>query len=544
MKKWWHDSTIYQIYPKSFNDTTGNGSGDLKGIIEKLDYLQNLGIDMIWMSPVFKSPMDDNGYDISDYCEIAPEFGTMEDMDTLIAEAKKRGIGIVMDLVVNHTSDEHPWFLESKKSKDNPYRDFYVWREGKDGKEPNDVKSFFSGSAWQYDETTGEYYLHLFSKKQPDLNWDNPKVREEIYKMMNFWIAKGIAGFRMDVIELIGKDIDNGIIGNTDMTHYYIQEMNRETFGDKDLFTVGETGGVTIERAKLYSNPTRNELSTIFQFQHIGLDEQPGKSKWDLRTLDFVELKRTLSKWQTELGDEAWNSLFWNNHDQPRALSRWGNDKEHRVVCAKMMATVLHGMKGTPYIYQGEEMGMTNAYFTELESYEDIETLNLYKERIEAGYKHEDIMHSLQVKGRDNSRTPMQWSKEENAGFTTGTPWLTVNANHTFINAEEVVADKDSIFYHYKKHVQLRKDEPAIVYGDYVLLDEEHPQIFAYNRIEGDTTLTVIANFTGEVVELSGTQSAAHLQGEVLSTNYGEATNYEGRTQLRPYEAVMLKVSK
>ena len=384
MSKWWHKSVVYQIYPKSFMDSNNDGIGDINGIIQKLDYLKYLGVDVLWLSPVYKSPMDDNGYDISDYEDIASEFGNMEDVEKLLAEAKKRDLKVIMDLVVNHTSDEHPWFIESRKSKDNEYRDFYIWRDSVEGGEPNDVKSFFSGSAWEYDEDTKQYYLHMFSKKQPDLNWDNEKVRSKIYDMMNFWIDKGVSGFRMDVIELIGKDIDNKLLACTENTHKYIREMNKNTFGKKDLMTVGETGGVTIETAKLYSNPKREELDMVFQFQHIALDEQEGKSKWDLKELDLLELKKVFSIWQTDLKDEGWNSLYWNNHDQPRIVSRWGNDSsKYRERSAKMLATLLHMMKGTPYIYQGEEIGMTNMEFESISDYKDIETRNLYKERLD-----------------------------------------------------------------------------------------------------------------------------------------------------------------
>ena len=378
-KKWWHSSVVYQIYPRSFNDSNGDGIGDLKGIIEKLDYLKELGIDVIWLSPVYKSPNDDNGYDISDYYDIMDEFGTMEDMDNLLKEAKNRGIKIVMDLVVNHTSDEHKWFIEAKKSKDNEYRDYYIWRDPVDGKEPNGLESCFSGSAWEYDETTKQYYLHLFSKKQPDLNWENEKVRKAVYDMMNYWVDKGIGGFRMDVIELIGKVPDKMITGNGPKLHEYLQEMNREALAGNDLLTVGETWGATPEIAKLYSNPARNELSMVFQFEHIGLDQIEGKEKWDVKPLELLELKKVLSKWQTSLGEEGWNSLFWNNHDLPRIVSRWGNDKEYRVESAKMLGTLLHGMKGTPYIYQGEELGMTNIRLENIEDYNDIESINMYK---------------------------------------------------------------------------------------------------------------------------------------------------------------------
>ena len=399
-RQWWHSSVVYQIYPRSFNDSNGDGIGDINGIREKLDYLKELGIDVIWLSPVYKSPNDDNGYDISDYCDIMDEFGTMEDMDNLLKEANERGIKILMDLVVNHTSDEHKWFIEAKKSKDNEYRDYYIWRDPVDGHEPNELGSTFSGSAWQYDETTGQYYLHLFSKKQPDLNWENEKVRNEVYKMMNFWVDKGIGGFRMDVIDLIGKIPDKMITGNGPKLHEYLQEMNKAALEGNDLLTVGETWGATPEVAKLYSNPERKELSMVFQFEHIGLDQIEGKEKWDVKQLDLLDLKKVLSKWQIELEGQGWNSLFWNNHDLPRIVSRWGNDKEYRVESAKMLATLLHGMKGTPYIYQGEEIGMTNVRFEDINEYNDIESLNMYKDRLSKGYSHDEIMTSIYAKGR------------------------------------------------------------------------------------------------------------------------------------------------
>ena len=418
-RQWWHSSVVYQIYPRSFKDSNGDGIGDINGIREKLDYLKELGIDVIWLSPVYKSPND-----------IMDEFGTMEDMDNLLKEANERGIKILMDLVVNHTSDEHKWFIEAKKSKDNEYRDYYIWRDSVDGNEPNDLGSTFSGSAWQYDETTGQYYLHLFSKKQPDLNWENGKVRNEVYKMMNFWVDKGIGGFRMDVIDLIGKVPDEMITGNGPKLHEYLQEMNKAALEGKDLLTVGETWGATPDVAKLYSNPERKELSMVFQFEHIGLDQIEGKEKWDVKSLELLDLKKVLSKWQTELEGQGWNSLFWNNHDLPRIVSRWGNDKEYRIESAKMLATLLHGMKGTPYIYQGEELGMTNVRFDDINDYNDIESLNMYKDRLSKGYSHNEIMESIYAKGRDNARTPMQWDDSENAGFTTGTPWLAVNKNY------------------------------------------------------------------------------------------------------------------
>ena len=539
-RKWWHSSVVYQIYPRSFNDSNGDGIGDINGIIEKLDYLKELGIDVIWLSPVYKSPNDDNGYDISDYCDIMDEFGTMEDMDRLLNEAKERNIKIVMDLVVNHTSDEHKWFIEAKKSKDNEYRDYYIWRDPVNGKEPNDLGSTFSGSAWQYDEESGQYYLHLFSKKQPDLNWENEKVRKEVYDMMNFWIDKGIGGFRMDVIDLIGKVPDDMITGNGPKLHEYLQEMNKAALEGNDLLTVGETWGATPEVAKLYSNPERKELSMVFQFEHIGLDQIEGKDKWDVKPLDLLELKRVLSKWQTELEGEGWNSLFWNNHDLPRIVSRWGNDKEYRIESAKMLATLLHGMKGTPYIYQGEEIGMTNIRLENIDEYNDIEILNMYKDRISKGYSHEEIMNSIYIKGRDNARTPMQWDDSENAGFTTGKPWLAVNKNYKEINVKKALEDKNSIFYHYKKLIEIRKNNDTIIYGDYKLVCPEDKNIFAYIReLNGDKIL-VVCNFYCDTVNFKLNDDFNF--AEILLSNYNDSSTLLENLTLRPYEAIMYRL--
>jgi glucan 1,6-alpha-glucosidase len=538
-RQWWHSSVVYQIYPRSFKDSNGDGIGDINGIREKLDYLKELGIDVIWLSPVYKSPNDDNGYDISDYCDIMDEFGTMEDMDNLLKEANERGIKILMDLVVNHTSDEHKWFIEAKKSKDNEYRDYYIWRDSVDGNEPNDLGSTFSGSAWQYDETTGQYYLHLFSKKQPDLNWENEKVRNEVYKMMNFWVDKGIGGFRMDVIDLIGKVPDEMITGNGPKLHEYLQEMNKAALEGKDLLTVGETWGATPDVAKLYSNPGRKELSMVFQFEHIGLDQIEGKEKWDVKSLELLDLKKVLSKWQTELEGQGWNSLFWNNHDLPRIVSRWGNDKEYRIESAKMLATLLHGMKGTPYIYQGEELGMTNVRFDDINDYNDIESLNMYKDRLSKGYSHNEIMESIYAKGRDNARTPMQWDDSENAGFTTGTPWLAVNKNYDKINAKQCLQDENSIFNHYKKLIDIRKNNDTIIYGDYKLLCEDDENIFAYVReLNGDKIL-VVCNFYDKDVEFKFEGDFNY--SKVLLSNYNDSSKMIEKLKLRPYEAVMYR---
>ena len=538
-RQWWHSSVVYQIYPRSFKDSNGDGIGDINGIREKLDYLKELGIDVIWLSPVYKSPNDDNGYDISDYYDIMDEFGTMEDMDNLLKEANERGIKILMDLVVNHTSDEHKWFIEAKKSKDNEYRDYYIWRDSVDGNEPNDLGSTFSGSAWQYDETTGQYYLHLFSKKQPDLNWENGKVRNEVYKMMNFWVDKGIGGFRMDVIDLIGKVPDEMITGNGPKLHEYLQEMNKAALEGKDLLTVGETWGATPDVAKLYSNPERKELSMVFQFEHIGLDQIEGKEKWDVKSLELLDLKKVLSKWQTELEGQGWNSLFWNNHDLPRIVSRWGNDKEYRIESAKMLATLLHGMKGTPYIYQGEELGMTNVRFDDINDYNDIESLNMYKDRLSKGYSHNEIMESIYAKGRDNARTPIQWDDSENAGFTTGTPWLAVNKNYDKINAKQCLQDENSIFNHYKKLIDIRKNNDTIIYGDYKLLCEDDENIFAYVReLNGDKIL-VVCNFYDKDVEFKFEGDFNY--SKVLLSNYNDSSKMIEKLKLRPYEAVMYR---
>lgn len=486
-KNWWKKAVVYQIYPRSFKDSTGSGMGDIRGIIEKLDYLKELGIDAIWLSPVCKSPQDDNGYDISDYQDIDPLFGSLSDMEELIGAAKERNIGIIMDLVLNHSSDEHPWFKEARKSKDNPYHDYYIFKDGVEGELPNDMCSVFGGTTWEWVPELGQYFFHQFSPKQPDLNWENPKVRKEIYDMINWWIDKGVEGFRLDVIDQIAKEPDNHITINGPKLHDFLQELSRETFQRANLITVGEAWGADLERAKLYSNPDGSEFSMVFQFEHIGLDQEEGKEKWDFIPLELQKLKDVLAKWQKGLHNIGWNSLFWNNHDLPRIVSRWGNDKEYRVESAKMLATILHGMQGTPYIYQGEELGMTNSKFT-LEQYRDIETLNMIKERRERGYSDEEILASLYAKSRDNARTPMQWDDSFNAGFTTGTPWLDVNPNYKEINAKSQMNDPDSIFSYYKKLIALRKEYPVFVEGDFELVYPENNQLFSYTRtFEGKT---------------------------------------------------------
>ena len=510
---WWKESVVYQIYPRSFCDSNGDGIGDLRGILSKLDYLKELGINVIWMSPVYKSPNDDNGYDISDYQDIMDEFGTMEDFDNLLAAAHERGIRIVMDLVVNHTSDEHKWFVESRSSRDNPKRDFYIWREAKDGHEPNNWGSAFSGSAWQWDETTQMYYLHCFSKKQPDLNWDNPKVRDAVFDMMTWWCEKGIDGFRMDVISMISKpeglpDMPVGegqLYGDTmapggtcngPHVHEYLQEMNRRVLSHYDLMTVGECAGVDIPNAKRYANCDGSELSMVFQFEHVGLDSGSA-NKWCTDKISLPALKENLSKWQYELNGVAWNSLFFCNHDQPRIVSRLGDNSPKSAKC---IATVLHMMQGTPYVYQGEELGMTNCPFGSIKNYRDIESINAYHELTESGLRQpEELLECIAYKSRDNARTPMQWDDSANAGFTTGKPWIMVNPNYTAINAKAELADPDSVFHYYQKLIGLRRQSKwknEIVYGDYQLLAPEDPEVFSYLRRRGETTLLVVCNLS------------------------------------------------
>ena len=528
---------MYQIYPRSFQDSNGDGIGDLQGIVSRLDYLKELGIDAIWLSPVCRSPQDDNGYDISDYQDIDPMFGTLKDMDELIAEAKKRGIRIILDLVLNHSSDEHRWFQEAKKSRDNPYHDYYVWRDGEEGTPPNDMRAAFGGSAWQWVPEVGQYYFHQFSVKQPDLNWENPKVRREIYDMILWWMARGVGGFRLDVIDQIAKEPDKKITGNGPRLHEFIRELSRETFQKGDLLTVGEAWGADTERAKLYSNPDGSEFSMVFQFEHMVLDQEEGKEKWDLAPLPFVKLKKTLAKWQNQLEGCGWNSLFWENHDLPRIVSRWGDDGEYRELSAKMLAVVLHGMQGTPFVYQGEELGMTNVRFPDITWYQDIESINLYRERTAAGYTSEEVMESIYAKGRDNARTPMQWDASENAGFTEAKPWIPVNPNYREINAASQIKDPSSVFSFYQNLISLRKTWPVFVDGDFSLLFPEDPQIFAYTRDDGDTRLLVCANFTGEKAAFhlpAGWEGAGR-----LIRNYEDAPE-EG--VLRPYEAFILAI--
>ena len=532
-EKWWHNAVVYQVYPKSFKDSNGDGIGDLKGITSKLDYLAKLGITAIWLSPVYDSPMDDNGYDISNYQDIAAIFGTMEDMDELISEAKKRDIRIIMDLVVNHTSDEHAWFIEARDNPQSPERDYYIWRD-----KPNDLTSTFSGSAWEYDEKSGQYYLHFFSKKQPDLNWENEELRHKIYEMMNFWIDKGIGGFRMDVIDMIGKIPDQKVVNNGPMLHPYLKEMNQATFGDKDLLTVGETWGANPEEAKRYSNPEGQELSMVFQFEHICLQYQEGKPKWQYqKELNVGKLKEIFNKWQTELGvEEGWNSLFWNNHDLPRIVSIWGDEGQYREKSAKAFAILLHLMRGTPYIYQGEEIGMTNFPFESLEQVEDIESVNYAKEALEQGVPLEQIMDSIRTVGRDNARTPMQWDASDYAGFSNVKPWLGVNPNYAKINVEEALANPDSIFYTYQKLVQLRKENSWLVQADFELL-ETAEKVFAYIRKDGERRFLVVVN-------LSSKEQEFHFDGVLKSILVANTEVQEKLEQLTlaPWDAFCVEL--
>ena len=537
-EKWWKHSVVYQIYPRSFCDSNADGIGDINGIRSKLWYLKELGIDIIWLSPVYPSPNADNGYDISDYYGISSEFGTIEDMKKLIQECENCGINIMMDLVLNHTSDEHTWFIEAKKSINNPYRDYYIWRKGNADNEPNDMTSCFGGSAWEYSQETGEYYLHFYHKKQPDLNWENEKMRAEIWSMMNYWIDMGVRGFRLDVIDVIGKIPDQKIKENGPKLHNYLQEMNKKTFGSKDMVTVGECWGADTEIGKLYSAPDRKELDMIFQFEQMQADQIEGKQKWDLKPLDFIYLKNTFAKWQRELEGKGWNSLFWNSHDLPRIVSRWGNDKQYRVEAAKMLATVLHGMKGTPYIYQGEEIGMTNYSFSTIEDFADVEAINMYYERKQMGYSEKDIMKSLCTKARDNARTPMQWNTSYQAGFTEGTPWYHINPNYTKINVEMALEDKNSIFYYYQKLIKLRKEEDILVYGTFELLCPEDKHIFAYIRKWNEKIWIVICNFYEKSTEFLYSGKA-----KVILSNYKQETTISlEQIKLRPYEAIICEL--
>ena len=551
-KKWWKESVVYQIYPKSFKDSNGDGIGDIKGIIEKLDYLKELGVNVLWISPMLESPQDDNGYDISDYRRIYEDYGTMEDYEEMLSEAHKRDIKVLMDLVVNHTSDEHNWFIESRKSKDNPYRDYYIWKDPVNGKEPNNWGGVFGGSAWEYDEKTQMYYLHLFSKKQPDLNWENEKVRREVYDMMTFWCEKGIDGFRMDVISMISKnqafpdgEVKNGLYGDFNpycvhgpRIHEFLQEMNKEVLSRYDIMTVGETSGVTIEEAQKYAGEDRNELNMVFQFEHVE-DACGDHGKWTTAKFNFRDFKKTMIKWQEELQGKAWNSLFLGNHDQPRSVSRFGNDNPaYRETSAKMLATCLHMMQGTPYVYQGEELGMTNAYFDKLEDYRDIESINFFTELTEAGIMTpEYMMKCLMLRSRDNARTPMQWDDSAQGGFTSGEPWIRINPNYKEINAVQQLGDPDSVFHYYQKLIRLRKEKDIIVYGDFEALYRDDDKIFAYTRKLDQKKLLTVCNFSDQDAEMEIPEEFAGAQ--CLITNLGR-TVFDRNFVLRPYEAFVL----
>lgn len=553
-KRWWKESVVYQIYPRSFCDSNGDGIGDLNGITGKLDYLKELGVDVIWLSPVYKSPNDDNGYDISDYQAIMDEFGTMEDFDRMLATAHEKGIKIMMDLVVNHTSDEHKWFIESRKSIDNPYRDYYIWRPAKeDGSLPNNWGSCFSGSAWEYDETTDMYFLHLFSKKQPDLNWDNPVVRQEVFDMMNWWLDKGIDGFRMDVISLISKrpglpDGETGLNGyatfniaaNGPHVHEYLQEMRQKALNNADTITVGECSGVTLEEAKKYARSDEKELNMVFQFEHMDVDSDEKAGKWTTRKMDLRDLKEILSRWQKGLQDIAWNSLYWENHDQPRSVSRFGNDSDqYREISAKMLATCIHMMQGTPYVYQGEELGMTNCPFNTLENYRDLESINAFHELTEQGkMTEEEMMAAISYKGRDNARTPMQWDDSAYAGFSTTEPWIMVNPNYTKINAKDQVSREDSVFKYYQKLIRLRHESDLIVYGTYDLILDDDTDIYAYVRTLGDEKLIVYCNFSENTREVELPEEFT--TGKILISNYEDA-KVSKKITLRPYEAIVIQ---
>lgn len=553
-KRWWKESVVYQIYPRSFCDSNGDGIGDLNGITGKLDYLKELGIDVIWLSPVYKSPNDDNGYDISDYQAIMDEFGTMEDFDRMLATAHEKGIKIMMDLVVNHTSDEHKWFIESRKSTDNPYRDYYIWRPAKeDGSLPNNWGSCFSGPAWEYDKTTDMYFLHLFSKKQPDLNWDNPAVRQDVFDMMNWWLKKGVDGFRMDVISLISKepglpDKEPGINGyatfnvsaNGPHVHEYLQEMRQKALNNADTITVGECSGVTLEEAKKYARSDEKELNMVFQFEHMDVDSDEKAGKWTTRKMDLRNLKKILTRWQKGLQDIAWNSLYWENHDQPRSVSRFGNDSdEYREISAKMLATCIHMMQGTPYVYQGEELGMTNCPFNTLDNFRDLESINAFHELTEQGkMTEEDMMAAIGYKGRDNARTPMQWDDSAYAGFSTANPWIMVNPNYTKINAKDQVNREDSVFKYYQKLIKLRHESELIVYGTYDLILDDDKDIYAYIRTLGDEKLIVYCNFSENTREVELPEEFTN--GKVLISNYIDA-KVKHKITLRPYEAIVIQ---
>jgi len=562
-KTWWKECVVYQIYPRSFFDSNGDGIGDLRGIIQKLDYLKELGVDVIWLSPVYKSPNDDNGYDVSNYQDIMDEFGTLADWEEMLAEMHKRGIKLLMDLVVNHTSDEHPWFQESRKSRDNPYRDFYIWRPGKDGHEPNNWHSHFSGSAWQFDEQTDEYYLHLFTKKQPDLNWENPKVREEIYKMMDWWLQKGIDGFRMDVINMISKvpELPDAPANNDERYQYggqyfcngprmmeFLTEMKQKVLSKYDILTVGETPNVSTQDAIMIANEDTGALNMIFQFEHMSIDSKNAAgegARHSVTPWKLLDLKEVMTRWQKDLANKAWNSIYLANHDQPRAVSRFGNDSMFRVESVKMLATFIHLQQGTPYIYQGEEIGMTNVKFESIDNYRDVETLNMYQEMVnEKGVDPKDMLKIFHAKSRDNARTPLQWNSSDQAGFTTGTPWIKVNPNYKEINVAQALADPDSVFHYYQKLIQLRKENPVIVYGIYDLILDSHEEIYAFTRTLEDDRLLVILNFSENTPEFNLPENITYSASDLLISNYKvDPPDNIHNIMLHPYEARVYRLS-
>ncbi|WHX98212.1 alpha,alpha-phosphotrehalase [Neobacillus sp. DY30] len=551
---WWKKAVVYQIYPKSFYDTTGNGTGDIQGIIKKLDYLKELGVDVLWLTPIYKSPQRDNGYDISDYYNIQEEYGTMDDFDQLLAEAHKRGIKIIMDIVINHTSTEHEWFKQAKSSKDNPYRDFYIWKDGKDGLPPTNWESKFGGSAWQWDEATGQYYLHLFDVTQADLNWENPKVREALYEMMHFWLKKGVDGFRLDVINLISKnqqfpeDDSDGRKFYTDgpRIHEFLHEMNQEVFSKYDIMTVGEMSSTSINNCIRYTSPREEELNMTFSFHHLKVD-YPNGEKWTKADFDFQALKNILSDWQVEMNKGGgWNALFWCNHDQPRVVSRFGDDQQYHKESAKMLATTIHMMQGTPYIYQGEEFGMTNPNFDKIADYRDVESLNIFEIKKNEGVPEQEIIEILKQKSRDNSRTPVQWNSSKHAGFTTGNPWIHTAANYKEINAENAMKDSDSVFYHYQELIRLRKEIDVITNGDYELISEDHESIFAFVRKTENEMLLVINNFYGKDANyvLPVKLDIDGLSTGVLLSNYEDSAPLAKEIPLRPYESIVYHLKK
>ena len=535
---WWKNSVVYQIYPRSFFDSNNDGIGDIRGIINKLDYLHYLGVDVLWLCPVYPTPNKDNGYDISDYYDINPEYGTLDDMLELIEKAKHKNIYIMMDIVANHTSSEHTWFKEAIKSKKSKYHKYYVFRDN-EGHLPSNQQSIFLKTAWELNEQTNEYYLHMFDKDQPDLDWHYKPVREEIYKILRYWIDLGVKGFRFDVIDLIAKDIDNHITGDGPLLHPYIKEIANKVLREADLITVGETWSADTKKAKLYSNPDQSEFSMIFNFRHFLLDNIPGKEKWDTKELDLLDLKEHFNDTQKNMYNQGWNSLFWNNHDLPRIVSRWGNDSlEYRELSAKMLATLLYMMQGTPYIYQGEEIGMTNNKFESVEDYRDVETFNMIEDRLKRGFTMDSIIESIDKIGRDNARTPMQWNDSINAGFTKGTPWIKVNKNYKEINAELQIKKEGSVFEHYRELIKLRRSSEysdLIKEGTFELILENNPNVFAYKRKHKNTTLTVLCNFYQDEINL---EYAFDYEKVVLS-NYKETESKI--TKLRSYEAIIIK---